>query len=351
MNTPVVDRALDTTDNDLIGPDEAPRPWVLVVDDDELLLRSVQRILRTKYDVVAISNPYRALVSIEEEGPFSAIICDLTMPGLDGIDVLETARDGAPETPRILLTGNATLPASIDAVNRGRISNFLTKPVSPDELLPRWSGEAEVAHRELLAEFDQGATILEGSADALLESLAVANPPALRLTRRVQAIVAGHLDRHDRPDRWELQLAAKLCYVGAGALTLDAGDGEPDTGGLDDELLGGCVAGLTVDIVDRLPRLAAVGDILRHHRAPDRAGADDPAPFGARLLHLATRLAEAEARTSSTFEAAAELRSRELFGDAELLEELLAVVLAEADRPIDLTSEPLCLNPLSRRRN
>lgn len=337
MNTPVVDRALETIDNDLTGPAESPRPRVLVVDDDELLLRSVQRILRTNYDVVAISNPYRALVSIEEEGPFSAIICDLTMPGLDGIEVLETARDGAPETPRILLTGNATIPASIDAVNRARISNFLTKPVSPDELL-RAVGEAEVAHRELLAEFDEGATILEGSADALLESLAVANPAALRLTRRVQAIVAGHLDRHDRPDRWELELAAKLCYVGAGALTLDACDGDPAGPGLDDELLGGCVAGLTVDIVDRLPRLAAVGDILRHHRAPGRAGDDDPAPFGARLLHLATRLAEAEARTSSTFEAAAELRSRELFGDAELLEKLLANVLAEADRPIDLTS-------------
>lgn len=92
------------------------RPRILVVDDDELLLRSLRRILKGRYDVQCESNPYRALVALEEEGPFAAIISDLTMPGVDGIEFLERACDEAPETPRILLTGNATLPASIDAV-------------------------------------------------------------------------------------------------------------------------------------------------------------------------------------------------------------------------------------------
>lgn len=124
------------TDADVAAlPTPSARPRVLLVDDDETLLRSLGRILRQHFDVQCEASPYRALVALEDDGPFAAVIADLTMPGLDGVDLLETAYAHSPETARILLTGNATVSSSIDAVNRAHVTNLLMKPVSPDELV------------------------------------------------------------------------------------------------------------------------------------------------------------------------------------------------------------------------
>ena len=106
---------LDLDYPDGFGLEPGNRPKLLIVDDDELLLRSLTRILKGRYEVQAESNPYRALVALEDDGPFATIVCDLTMPGVDGIEFLERAYAEAPDTPRILLTGNATVPASIEA--------------------------------------------------------------------------------------------------------------------------------------------------------------------------------------------------------------------------------------------
>lgn len=328
----------DLTINDDDGwaddPTRGPeRPKILVVDDDEVLLRSLKRILRGRYDVQCESNPFRGLVALEEDGPFAAIVSDLTMPGVDGIEFLERARDEAPETPRILLTGNATLPASIDAVNRAHIDSFLTKPVSPDELL-RWIDQAVIQHSALVDEFDAGSEILEGSAAALMETLAIANPTAFSLTKRVTSLVDRYLERHERSDKWEISMASRLCYLGSAALGADLSSralhGEQLA--TSEDLLVGCVAGFTVDIVARLPRLAHVEHILRHHRGGPQAIAE--APFGAQLLGVVTSLAEFEATTSSPQQAADALLALETF-DGELVSEVLDLYLPVGDPPVD----------------
>ncbi len=207
------------SDADVRG-DGGGLPRVLIVDDDQTLLRSMKRILRNRYDVQTESNPYRALVALEDDGPFAVIVSDLTMPGVDGIDFLVQAHAEAPETTRILLTGNATLPASIEAVNRAQITSLLTKPVTSDALLEAIHG-AVVRHEELVGRLDDTADILEGSAEALLETLAIANPTAHALTRRVRALLDDHLAVHPRSDAWELLMAANLCYLGSAALGSD----------------------------------------------------------------------------------------------------------------------------------
>lgn len=310
------------------------RPKILVVDDDEVLLRSLKRILKARYDVQCESNPYRALVALEDDGPFAVIVSDLTMPGVDGIEFLERARDEAPETPRILLTGNATLPASIDAVNRAHIDSFLTKPVSPEELL-RWIDAAVLQHSELVDQFDAGSEILEGSAVALMETLAIANPTAYALTKRVTNLTERYLEHHPRSDSWEISTAAKLCYLGSAALGADLSTrvlhGEPVAH--NEDLLIGCVAGFTVDIVARIPRLAHVEDILRHHRsrpANDASGT----PFGAQLLGALTSLAESEATTDSRQAAADALVGLNAY-DRKLVGDILDLYLPVGDQGLD----------------
>lgn len=330
---------------DLTGKGRRPadgRPKLLIVDDDELLLRSLTRVLKGSYDVQAESNPFRALVALEDDGPFAAIICDLTMPGVDGIEFLERAYAEAPETPRVLLTGNATLPASIDAVNRAQISTFLTKPVSPDELLRRID-QAVTEHEELVDDFDSGSEILEGSAEALMETLAIANPTAFSLTKRVSNLVDRYLERHPRSDAWEISMAARLCYLGSAALGADLSSRvlHGDELEMSEDLLVGCVAGFTVDIVARIPRLANVESILRHHRSRPAPGDTAGAAGGAALLGVVTTLSELEATMRSKHEAADALLSLEPPFDQTLVAQVLDLYLpvGEAPRPdiVDLT--------------
>jgi len=300
-------------------------PRILIVDDDQTLLRSMKRILRGHYEVQTESNPYRALVALEDDGPFAVIVSDLTMPGVDGIDFLAQANAEAPETSRILLTGNATLPASIEAVNRAHVSALLTKPVTSGELLQAID-EAVMLHDELVGRFDDTAEILEGSAEALLETLAIANPTAHALTRRVRSLLDDHLAVHPRGDAWELLMAANLCYIGSAALGSDLSRrmlGDHDLAEAEG-LLVGCVAAFTVDIVARIPRLANVEDILRHHRRD--AGEDQgQAPGGAQLLGILTSIAELELTNDDPTVVARTLRARVDAFDQEVVAQVLEV--------------------------
>lgn len=328
-----------------IDLDDAPSasglPRLLLVDDDERLLSSLARVLKGSYDVQAESNPYRALVALEDDGPFAAIVCDLTMPGVDGIDFLERAHAEAPETPRVLLTGNATLPDSIEAVNRARISTFLTKPVAPSELM-RWIDRAVVSHHDMVEDLTEGAEILEGSVDALMETLSIANPTAFSLTKRVTALADQYLQQNPRSDAWELSMAAKLCYLGSAALGADLSKRvlHGDQLAMGEDLLVGCVAGFTVDIVARIPRLATVEHILRHHRSPAARGRNAEGPEGAQILGALTLLAELEAVSADAGEAAQRLLEQTPGFDLDLLEDVFDVFLPIGEeRPgvVDLT--------------
>ncbi len=328
-------------DDDSTATENTGLPKLLIVDDDERLLRSLARVLKTNYEVQAESNPYRALVALEDEGPYAAIVCDLTMPGVDGVEFLERAHAEAPETPRILLTGNATLPASIQAINRAHITSLLTKPVAPDDL-ERAIDQAVTQHLELVDDLTTGAEVLEGSVTALMQTLAIANPTAYSLTKRVTSLVERYLGANPRNDAWEIQMASQLCYLGSAALGADLSarvlHGE-DLATAED-LLVGCVAAFTVDIVARIPRLANVESILRHHRSSDTRSAE-PTLEGAEILAICTSLAELEAVTCSRLEAATRLREAEPPFDTELMEQILDVYLpvGEPTRPdiLDLT--------------
>ena len=201
---------------------------------------------------------------------------------------------------------------------------------------------AVAQHAELVDHFDAGSEILEGSAAALLETLAIADPTAHALTKRVTGLVDRYLETHPRNDAWEISIASRLCYLGSAALGADlsarALHGEELARG--EDLLVGCVAGFTVDIVARIPRLATVEQILRHHRQAPEAAPAARVPFGAGLLGVITRLAELEATTGTRDEAAAALRACDTL-DTELVSELLDLYLPVGaplrDNLVDLT--------------
>ena len=107
---------------------------ILFVDDDTNLLAAFRRQLRKQFHLETASGGREGLKLVEKNGPYSVIVSDFRMPNMDGIEFLSRVREIAPDTVRIMLTGNADLQAAIHAVNEGNIFRFLTKPCSADIL-------------------------------------------------------------------------------------------------------------------------------------------------------------------------------------------------------------------------
>src|SRR3990172_4680103 len=98
---------------------EIPTQSILCVDDEVNILSALRRLLRPfGWRVVTESSPGRALDLLLEDS-FDLIISDMRMPEMDGAQFLEQARSLQPDAIRILLTGQADLVSTADAINRG----------------------------------------------------------------------------------------------------------------------------------------------------------------------------------------------------------------------------------------
>jgi response regulator RpfG family c-di-GMP phosphodiesterase len=111
-------------------------PTVLIIDDEPSVLTSLTRLLRPDgIQLLCANSGDQALALLEESGDsVSVVMTDYTMPGMDGADLLHAVSARWPDITRILLTGNADMPAAARAVNEGRVSRLCTKPWRPDEL-------------------------------------------------------------------------------------------------------------------------------------------------------------------------------------------------------------------------
>lgn len=106
---------------------------VLYVDDEENNLFSFKATFRLKYNVHTAISGKDALEIIKNK-TIDIIITDQRMPEMTGVEFLEKVIDINAEPIRILLTGYTDMTAVIDAVNKGKIFHYLTKPWNENEL-------------------------------------------------------------------------------------------------------------------------------------------------------------------------------------------------------------------------
>lgn len=110
---------------------------VLLVDDERSILNALTRLLRRQgYEVVTAESGQAGIdILTERSNSISLIISDQRMPGMSGSQFLECAAKLAPDAQRFTLTGYSDINAVIDAVNKGKIHRYLTKPWNDDDLL------------------------------------------------------------------------------------------------------------------------------------------------------------------------------------------------------------------------
>jgi len=110
---------------------------ILIVDDEESILNSFQRILADEdYEVHAVNNGSEGLNKLRTaQKPYSVIVSDQRMPEMSGVQFFAQAKDIFPDAVRILLTGYADSNAIIDAINKGGVHLYFTKPWREEEIL------------------------------------------------------------------------------------------------------------------------------------------------------------------------------------------------------------------------
>src|ERR1700690_1258375 len=134
---------------------------VLVVDDEDSVRTAVRRILGNAEFNVTTATSAREALDILDTRRFDAIVTDIMMPEMDGLELLRRIRHRDREMPVIILTGHPTLESAVLAVNEGSF-RYMMKPFAPDELCATVREAAAlyrltVLKRRALEEFTSGA--------------------------------------------------------------------------------------------------------------------------------------------------------------------------------------------------
>lgn len=123
----------ETSRNSEVAESSGPPIRVLIVDNDEALARAMEEsLVKVGYEcIVATSGPEGAR-KIETD-TFDVIVSDLVMNDVDGMEILSRARQALPDAEVILVTGHASVPKAVEAMQQGAF-NFLEKPISTTRL-------------------------------------------------------------------------------------------------------------------------------------------------------------------------------------------------------------------------
>lgn len=277
---------------------------VLLIDDDPNLLSALQRQLRKRYDLTTAQGGQAALdeitKAVDAREPFAVALCDMRMPGMDGIEVLSRIRDLSPDTVRMMLTGNADQQTAMDAINRGNIFRFFTKPC-PSEDLAVGLDAALAQYRLVTAERDLLEKTLAGSIKVLADVVSMNDPLAYALSSRLREWVRLLTAEFKLPVRWQLDIAAMLVPIGQVCIPPELVAKKRRGEKLSDaerSAFERAPEGAR-NLIANIPRMSKVADVvLLQDKGYDGSGfpADGPKggdiPFDARLIKILKDLAE-----------------------------------------------------------
>jgi response regulator RpfG family c-di-GMP phosphodiesterase len=276
---------------------------ILFVDDDANVLSAYRRTLHKRYQITTCLSGDEGLAKLTSEGPFAVVVADMQMPGMNGIQFLQKAQEQAPETVRLMLTGNADQKTAADAVNQGHVFSFLTKPCPPESLEAALSNALK-QYRLVMAEKELLEQTLNGAIKVLTEVLSMMDPQAFGRAEQLRNEMKVIAKWFKAPRPWELELGAMLSQIGFVAVPqpvlMKARAGLTLTGAEKDMLARVPQSG--AELLQNIPRLGSVAEIVRYqHKNFDGSGfphdgtAAEAIPIGARVLRVLNELLDADA--------------------------------------------------------
>jgi len=267
---------------------------VLIVDDDTNLLAGLKRQIGRKFDVSFAEGGEQAVQLAKTEGPFAAIVSDMNMPGMNGIELLLKFKQEWPDTIRMMLTGNADQQTAIDAVNQGNIYRFFNKPCSTEKLTEGLNA-ALTMYRLITAERVLLEQTLAGSVKVMTDLLSVFDASSFG-SADIMRQWARKLTKHlDAPHSWKLDLAAMLSPIGRVAVPLEVLVKQAAGENLEaaEKAMIDRAPGVGKDLISNIPRMEDIADIIYYQNKkydgsgfPEDDVAGDDIPIEARILRF-----------------------------------------------------------------
>ncbi|MDC0663769.1 response regulator [Marinobacter sp. SS21] len=110
-------------------------PTIALIDDEELILKSLNRLLRkTDWEVLPFADPADALERLADRA-IDIVVSDYRMPQMTGVEFLNRFKEHHPDTLRIILSGQADMQGVLNAVNQSEVYRYMLKPWEDEELL------------------------------------------------------------------------------------------------------------------------------------------------------------------------------------------------------------------------
>jgi two-component system, NtrC family, nitrogen regulation response regulator NtrX len=107
---------------------------ILVIDDERSIRNTLKDILEyEKYEVDLAEDGIKALDKIKA-GTYDVILCDIKMPGMDGIEVLEKLTELIPDTPVVMISGHGNIDTAVESIKKGAF-DYIEKPLDLNRLL------------------------------------------------------------------------------------------------------------------------------------------------------------------------------------------------------------------------
>lgn len=300
---------------------------VLFVDDEPNVLQSIRRNLRKSFDVDTAAGGQEALDKIAANGGYAVIVSDMRMPGMNGVEFLAEAKKCAPDSVRMMLTGNADQQTAVDAVNHGDIFRFMNKPCESDVLTTALNSGIR-QHDLITAEKELLELTLRGSIDALANVLALSNPEVFGSTSRLKQRIHKIVEHMSLEDNWQYESAALLSKIGCIAVSEDLVRRKVTGHKLDNHEYAEFAehAAVGAGLVSKIPRMENVARAIQYQEKgfdgsgyPKDAVRGEDIPLGGRMLKIVLDYDALEASGAETEDAIERLKNAPEKYDPQIL--------------------------------
>jgi len=270
---------------------------VLFVDDEPNVLDGIRRQLRNRVSVETANGAAAGLAMIESKGPYAVVVSDMRMPEMNGARFLARVNEIAPDTVRMVLSGQSDIDSTVAAVNEGHIFRFLLKPCDTDKLVQSLMSGID-QYNLINAEKHLLENTLNTTVKMLVEVLGLINPAAQQRASQIEKYAEAASVALKLPASWKYRLASMLSQVGC--ITLPAETLAKVYGGealsSDEARLYESHPQVAGKLLGQIPRLEDVAAMVSgQHRVPGLDIAEgefaslDPQRLGAAILWTAVR--------------------------------------------------------------